>query len=299
LGLPASAIVHIIQSVPAPVAYLSPRGLARAVGVSESSVKRWADEGALRTVRTAGGHRRIPVADAIRFVRDSRLDLLHPESLGLPVMPVGAPAGSAEGFEALLLEGRSAEAIGVLVAAYMDGASVAALCDGPIRHAMGHIGELWREREDGVFVEHQATAICMQAMWQLRALQPAPDGGARAVGGAVAGDASLLPSLMAATVLAAEGFHATNLGADTPVRSLLDGVAAHDPSLVWLSVNHPVDPEELRDYVDQLVGGLDGRDVQCVVGGREAAGAAVPPSPRLLVVSSMAELAALARGMRA
>ena len=40
---------------------LSPRELAEAVGVSESSLKRWADRGRVHVHRTEGGHRRIPV----------------------------------------------------------------------------------------------------------------------------------------------------------------------------------------------------------------------------------------------
>ncbi|HEX9106572.1 MAG TPA: MerR family DNA-binding transcriptional regulator, partial [Longimicrobiales bacterium] len=52
-----------------PASYLSPRELAEAVGVSESSLKRWADRGVLAVERTAGGHRRIPLGEAVRFIR--------------------------------------------------------------------------------------------------------------------------------------------------------------------------------------------------------------------------------------
>ena len=55
---------------------LSPKELAQAIGVSESSLKRWADEGLLRATRTAGGHRRIPLAEAIRFLRDTQATLV-------------------------------------------------------------------------------------------------------------------------------------------------------------------------------------------------------------------------------
>ena len=46
---------------------LSPREVAVALGVSESSVKRWVDLGELAALRTAGGHRRITRAEAVRF----------------------------------------------------------------------------------------------------------------------------------------------------------------------------------------------------------------------------------------
>ena len=47
--------------------FLSPRQLAVAIGVSESSLKRWADDGRLAVERTAGGHRRIPLPEAVRW----------------------------------------------------------------------------------------------------------------------------------------------------------------------------------------------------------------------------------------
>ena len=54
------------------------------VGVSESTLKRWADGGRLRFTKTAGGHRRISVPEAVRFARRSRLPIVDPELLGLP-----------------------------------------------------------------------------------------------------------------------------------------------------------------------------------------------------------------------
>ncbi|MEO6025381.1 MAG: helix-turn-helix domain-containing protein, partial [Candidatus Binatia bacterium] len=62
---------------------LSTRSLAHALGVSESSIKRWVDDGTIRSARTVGGHRRIPRVDAIRFVRATRASVVHPEILGL------------------------------------------------------------------------------------------------------------------------------------------------------------------------------------------------------------------------
>ena len=57
----AKKTVHNVQAR----AFLSPRNLAAAVGVSESSVKRWADEGRIRTALTPGGSRRIQLREAV------------------------------------------------------------------------------------------------------------------------------------------------------------------------------------------------------------------------------------------
>ena len=63
---------------------LTPKQVARALDVSESSIKRWCDKGVIPTQHTAGGHRRIPMPGLIQFLRQSKYQLQHPEALGLP-----------------------------------------------------------------------------------------------------------------------------------------------------------------------------------------------------------------------
>lgn len=63
---------------------LSPRQVAVALGVSESSLKRWCDRGMLPTRRTAGGHRRVPLDGVLTFLRETGQDLVRPDVLGLP-----------------------------------------------------------------------------------------------------------------------------------------------------------------------------------------------------------------------
>ena len=72
---------------------VSPRQAARAMGVSESSLKRWCDQGLIRMTRTAGGHRKLPIAEVLRYVRDHNRPLLHPDLLGLPAASPGAVIG--------------------------------------------------------------------------------------------------------------------------------------------------------------------------------------------------------------
>jgi MerR family transcriptional regulator, light-induced transcriptional regulator len=59
---------------------LSPKQVARALGVSESSLKRWCDQGLIATVRTAGGHRKMASAEVMRYIREHNLPLVSPES---------------------------------------------------------------------------------------------------------------------------------------------------------------------------------------------------------------------------
>ena len=47
--------------------YLSSREAAQLLGVGTTSIKRWAEEGGLRCIKTAGGHRRFLRADVLAF----------------------------------------------------------------------------------------------------------------------------------------------------------------------------------------------------------------------------------------
>ena len=61
-------------------------------------------------------------------------------------------------------------------------------------------GALWKHKEAGIFQEHRATDISIQALSRLRQVLPRPTKGPRAVGCAPSGDPYILPSLAVATM---------------------------------------------------------------------------------------------------
>src|SRR5688500_6197296 len=133
---------------------LSPKDVADAIGASESSVRRWIDGGQIATSRTAGGHRRVAVEEAIRYARASGATVVRPDLLGLDLprasrerMP--ALSDDEKLFEALRAGNRGA-ARDMILGWYLDGRSLPALFDGPVRGAMHAVGELWRHERRGI-----------------------------------------------------------------------------------------------------------------------------------------------------
>jgi excisionase family DNA binding protein len=270
--------------------------------VSESSIKRWVDEGSIRSTRTVGGHRRIQRTDAIRFVRDTRATVVVPEILGLagPVDPKSMTVTSAgEALTDFLVRGAEHEARAVLESLYLAGEPVAAILDGPLHSALDRIGTMWRQDHTGIFLEHRAVQMCVRALSHLGTLVPSSAGAPAAVGSAVAGDPYLLPSMAAALVLGGEGFHAVNLGADLPATSLAEAMTRLDARIVWVSVSTATDGPALGRELTSLVEAAATRHTHVVVGGRAATKVPLNGAPNLYVGSSMGELAAFARGLLA
>src|SRR5262245_34752038 len=287
--------------IPASRRFLSPRDLARAVGASESSLKRWIDDGAVTASRTAGGHRRILLADAVRFIRESRLQVVRADLLGLDLSAVGAPRGEPPAADALVDAMRAGDGhnvTGLVVSAFVAGASVAEICDGPVRSALSVVGELWRHGADGIAFEHQAVEACAQALGMIRETLPEPGAAApTAIGGAVTGDPYVLPTLVAGVVLREVGYRAVNLGPDLPSAALLHGIERHRPALVWRSASIARDGRHLEREIVALAPALRSKRAELVLGGRGLASASVPREERCHAFASMAELSGFARGL--
>jgi hypothetical protein len=259
---------------------LSPKDLASAIGASESSLKRWTDQGLLAVSRTAGGHRRIPLPEAIRFVRSRRLPLVKPEILGLPAsfgvesdLRPGAHDRPDEIFTDLLRAGHDIGARNHLFERFMRGETIAALADGPIRSAMRDLGEFWKQGPEGILVEHRATEICAMIIQDLRSMVTPEHPRGQAIGGAIGGDPYKLAPLVAASVLDECGVHSVNLGADTPIEVL--AIAAFGPEveqrpdILWLAASSVSDPGVARREIADLAARCRDAGILFCAGGRE------------------------------
>jgi MerR family transcriptional regulator, light-induced transcriptional regulator len=273
------------------------------MGVSESSVKRWVDSGSLTAAKTAGGHRRIPLSEAVRFIRARKLPIVDRSILGLadvsrvPDGLVDAPV-TEELLVKLLTRGASDEARGLIVAAYLRGDPLAPLCDGPIREAMNHVGNLWYKDRQGIAVEHVATDVFLQAFHQIRALvPPAGPGAPQALGAAFSGDPYALPSLMAATILADLSFEVTHLGPDTPPDVLAQAAEDRNADLVWISVTAEMSESAIREAAAMLSARLASVGTRIVIGGRATERFTFNSLPKVSLERSMTDLAEIASGI--
>lgn len=251
---------------------VSPRQAARAMGVSESSLKRWCDQGLIRMTRTAGGHRKLPIAEVLRYVRDHNRPLLHPDLLGLPAASPGAVIGLGRAVPLLveaLLAGDEIVARQLVVDLYAAGHPLALLFDEVIAEAFRQIGDRWECGTAEVYQERRGCQIALRTLYDLRRMQtPPPATGGLAAGGTLEGDPYSLPTTMAELVLREGGWRATSLGSSLPVDSLIRFLHAQRPALFWISVSYLDDPARFLERFALLSRACTETGTALVTGGR-------------------------------
>jgi MerR family transcriptional regulator, light-induced transcriptional regulator len=278
---------------------LTSREFAEALGVSESSVKRWVDDGAIQAHRTTGGHRRIPLSAAIAFIRRNRMVPVNPHLLSLPAPPAlgEIDASGADWLADALMRDEVDQVRAIITGRYLSGADVAAIGDGLIGPVLDRIGHLWKSRGDGILIEHRAVTMCVQVMSELATwLPPLREGARSAVAAAGPQDPYLLPPLLTSLVLRERGMAARNLGPMTPPETIAIAAERYKPRLVAISISVPPEPAVAAKWIP-LAELLGRSGAKVMLGGRCADSIPVGLRSRVQVGSSLSELAAYATGL--
>lgn len=243
------------------------------MGVSESSVKRWVDRGAIPSRKTAGGHRRLPAAGVVRFLREQGYSPARPELLGLP-RALASAVGLNHSRTVLrltkALEAGDEPAVRTaILAPFLAGTPLAEIFDQLVAPAFHHIGHDWESGALQVYREHRAVEITTRLFHELRVLLPDPAHDApRAVGATLEGDPYTLPLLMAELVLLEKGWRAEALGPSHPTSTLQAVLADLAPRLLWLNLSYVPDRQRLVCQYAELFDDAQARGVAVLLGGQ-------------------------------
>ncbi|MBN1492327.1 MAG: B12-binding domain-containing protein [Phycisphaerae bacterium] len=265
-------IIQIVQHRGFAVELLTPNQVARSIGVSEASIKRWCDKGTVASIRTAGGHRRLPLNEVMRFIRQTGQPIVRPEVLGLPPR-TGRGKETLKRAQAQMrpaLEAGDEQRIArIAFDLYLAGHMICDICDQVLAPAFHGIGSRWQHGEIEVYEERRACEACMRVLYQMRNVLPSvPDSAPRAIGATLEGDPYTLPTLMAETVLREAGWRADSFGTGHPFSTLCAAIGDVRPRLFWLSVSTIGSvPDFLAGYAMFYETAVQ-CDVRVVVGGR-------------------------------
>jgi len=235
---------------------ISPKQVARAIGVSESTLKRWCDRGLISMTKTVGGHRRIELEAIVRFLRESGHEVVEPELLGLPaaVGQTGWTLNRAcERICAALVNGEESVARQVVFDLLLAGHSATAIFDDAVTPALHQIGEQWDCGDVAVYQERRSCEICMRILHELRTTVLAADPKSPvAVGATLEHDIYTIPVTMGEVVLRSVGWQATSLGSNLPPDTLAQSIRETRPRLFWLSVSFIADESAFIAAVNSI-----------------------------------------------
>lgn len=309
--------------------HFSPKEVAQRLGVSESSVKRWLDQGVVPVLRTAGGHRRVSeesLDDLLNQLKTTagypRLSV-HPGEgepnggrgpvaptrndssvVGVPDPllswdfarhPEGPPALKeiSDGFTEALLLGREEVCFQMADRLVASGFPVATAVDLLATTAMHCLGKRWELGEMAIYQERRACGIVKDLMQRLKQRLPVAKSGPVAIGGTTEGDFYELPTALVELALCERGWQALSLGCNLPVSAFVAAVVEYRPRVLWISLSHIKDEESLVADFNQLAAVIP-KETAILIGGRAATDALRPRLRYTSHCDSLRNLAGLA-----
>lgn len=220
---------------------VSPKQVALALGVSEASLKRWCDKGLIPAIRTAGGHRRLPINGVIHFIRQTGQHVARPEILGLPPI-TRQTAAAIESLKTLfrdaLESGDEDQARRIVMSMFVNGRKAHEICDSIIAPSFHEIGDRWQHGEIEIYQERRGVEIVSRLLHELRLiLPPPPEAAMTAIGATLQGDPYGLATSMVEVTLLEAGWAARSYGCGHPAATLAAAIEDVRPSLFWLSAS--------------------------------------------------------------
>lgn len=218
----------------------TPKQVAKALGVSESSIKRWVDSGKIEAVRTAGGHRKLLLSSIVKLARKQGYQIVRPEVLGLAAESSKCDLHDAcKPLIETLSEGDEQASQAIIEPLYHAGHTMVEIADLLLAPVFHELGNRWQVGTLDVHQERRACEIAIATLHNLRRMLPLPTPNApRAVAATPTGDHAELPVRLAELVLREKGWDAKVLGIALPLSEIRAAIESQPPELSLLSVTH-------------------------------------------------------------
>lgn len=237
--------------------YLSPKEVAAVVGASESSIKRWIDEGRIAAVKTPGGHRRIPASAVAELLRSRGHEMQDPAPLGIS-QPTSwaalssAPEDEVSQFTAAIKDGDLITARDLALSRYFRGSNAADLCTQLIQPGWGALRADCPHPSEGCFTLHRARGLCYQVIDAIKPFVRNPEATIAATGADIGYEIDALPSAVCDLVLLEAGLVTASLGNSVAQPVLTGTIRERRAPVFWLSGNGPCNRDELMTRLREL-----------------------------------------------
>lgn len=274
--------------------------VARLFNVTETTVKRWADEGNLRCQKTPGGHRKFQIRNVIEFAERNNF-----EPIGVLTLP--GNEGQDAPMQVAILKRDFNSLVDTFVEkalspdrsdlyiyfAYLYEHRIALweIYDLILRPGMREIGDRWTRGEIGVSQEHRASYETLDALAKLQneILIKSPTGES-VVFACLGEELHEIGLRCAANIFEAEGWQTHYLGARTPADAVIAAGTELKPTVVALSVTQGYDANELLQDLRRIADVLTPGGMRLIVGGSGVPAELYPEAWHSGVLNSAREL---------
>ena len=252
-----------MASIPVQKSYLSTAEVSRLFGVTETTVKRWADEGTLRCQKTPGGHRKFEIRQVVEFAEKNdfdpvgALEFSDDDDLGPRIQTAVLERSYPILVEAYIrraLDPGADRLFPYLSYLYQHRIQLWEIHDLVIRPALQELGERWVRGELCISQEHEASYSTLDALARLQCqIRIKPPTGQSVVCATLGEELHEIGLRCAAYLFASEGWETHYLGSRIPAQSVQGAILRMRPNVVCLSASHG-DPACLREGVTQILG---------------------------------------------
>jgi len=234
---------------------LTPAEACQLAGIGPTTLKRWADQGVLAHVKTAGGHRRFLRADLERYLRNQTRDSEPPAGTEDNPWIQKLVSGSAHDVEAELLHARGRLGSWYLVAGELSG-------------VLGELGDRWTKGTLSILDEHIASERLLRGLARIGEALPSRPNGPRALLACPEDEPHSLGLALVELCLRENGWTTLWAGTRTPTLELVRITASMNLRLLALSASSlSKDRLRLAQAVSELELACRPRNIAIALGG--------------------------------
>ena len=229
--------------------------VAKILGVTAGSVKRWTDLGLLRCARTVGRHRRFDPVEVDRFRKDQTGE----------VQPEHGP--DVEGWLDLLLS--DADPHQLLTTLYSERARLGAWWKvaESLAAVLEEMGERWTEGSLSILEEHMASERLSRILAQVSDQLPSRPGAPRLLLTTAEGEEHTLGLSLAEMVIREHGWPVLWAGRRVPLSEIVAHVASGAVDAVAVAASSMADPGDLLAQTERLGAICRAGEVHLLLGG--------------------------------
>ncbi len=238
-----------------PQKLLTSAEVAKILGVTAVSVKRWADMGLLRSARAGGASRRFDPVEVERFLKD-RTGAVQPDH-----------GPDVEGWLELLLS--DCDTHQLLATIYAERARLGAWWKvaESLAAVLEEIGERWTEGTLSILEEHVATERLARVLAQVSDQLPSRPGAPRLLLTTAEGEEHTLGLSLAEIVIREQGWPVLWAGRRVPLSEIVAHVASGSVDAVAVSASAVADPGDLLAQTERLGAICRAGEVHLLLGG--------------------------------